>query len=186
MPLIDVNTLKGLEMITQDAHIIGKISDLRFENSTWKIQGFRVKTEKSISKFIKTGFGRSMILVKPHKFIIGEVILLYDELNNAKSYISADIDIFMTFRMISGMKVVSKEDLLIGTVETILLDIKNWSVVSMKIKLDRRAYELLGIKKGFFRSKTISGILMTNIEEISDVIRLSLNIRAIKNQIIID
>lgn len=186
MPLMDINSLRDLEMITQDAYILGKVVDLRFDNLTWKIQGFCVKSGKGISKFIKTGLGRSIILVKPCSCTIREVVLLSDVLNNVKSFISADIDMFMTFKMINGMKVISKENIHIGTVETISLDLKKWSVVSLKIKLNRIAYEFLGIKKGFFGSKTASGILMTDIGKISDVIKLTLDIKAIKNQIIID
>ena len=53
MPLTEFDKLKGLQVITQDAYILGEIQDVRFEDLTWNIQGFKIKSGNSVSKLIR-------------------------------------------------------------------------------------------------------------------------------------
>ena len=84
-----------------------------------------------------------------------------------------------------GMKVMSKENFLIGTIDSIQVDLDNWAVVSMKVKLDKVAYAPLEIKKGLL-SKKVSGLMMTDVAEIGENIQLSLDILTIKAQVTVD
>ena len=77
------------------------------------------------------------------------------------------------------------ENVIIGTIDSIQMDLDNWNLVSMKVKLDKTAYAPLDIKKGLL-GKKVSGLLMTDIAEITDVIRLNLSILEVKSQVIID
>ena len=83
------------------------------------------------------------------------------------------------------MKVMSSENVLIGIVDSVQMDMDNWDLVSFKVKLDKGAYAPLEIKKGLL-GKKVSGLLMTDISEISDVIKLSLNLAEVKSQVIVD
>lgn len=78
MALVDYESVKGLEVITQDAYILGEVLDVRFEDLTWNIQGFKVKSESRISKMISVGSGKSMLLLQPGKYEIRDVVLLSD------------------------------------------------------------------------------------------------------------
>ena len=185
MALVDYESVKGLEVITQDAYILGEVLDVRFEDLTWNIQGFKVKSESRISKMISVGSGKSMLLLQPGKYEIRDVVLLSDTIDVARARITADNNNYKSISSTLGMKVMSEENVLIGTVDSILIDLENWTVVSMKVKLDKGAYAPLDIKKGLL-SKKVSGLLMTDIAEMTDVIKLNLGLIAIKSQIIID
>ena len=185
MALVDYDSVKGLDVITQDALILGEIVDIRFEDLTWNIQGFKVKSESKVSKMISVGSGKSMILVQPGKYVFGDVVLLPDTIDGARANITVDNNNFKTVSALVGMKVLTYENVLIGTVDSVQVDLESWTVVSMKVKVDKNAYAPLEIKKGLL-SKKVSGLLMTDIAEISDVIKLNLALSAVKGQIIVD
>lgn len=185
MALVDYDSVKGLDVITQDALILGEIVDIRFEDLTWNIQGFKVKSESKVSKMISVGSGKSMILVQPGKYVFGDVVLLPDTIDGARASITVDNNNFKTVSALVGMKVLTYENVLIGTVDSVQVDLESWTVVSMKVKVDKNAYAPLEIKKGLL-SKKVSGLLMTDIAEISDVIKLNLALSAVKGQIIVD
>jgi len=184
MALTEYESLRGLEVITQDARILGMIMDVRFEDLTWNIQGFKVKSDSKVSKIINVS-GKSMILLQPGKYIFGDVVLMSDTIESAKTKVTADNENFRTISTLIGKRVLSQENVAIGTVESVQVDLESWTVVSMKIKLDKAAYEPLEVKKGLF-AKRVSGLLMTHIADIGEDIKLNLNIFGIKSQIVIE
>ena len=185
MAIVDFDSVKGLDIITQDAYILGEILDIRFEDLTWNIQGFKVKSESKVSKMINVGSGKSMLLVHPGKYVINDVVLLPDTIDGLGVKVSADSNDFKSVSSLLGMKVLSKENFLIGTVDSIMVDLDNWNVVSMKVKLDKVAYAPLDIKKGLL-SKKVSGLMMTDVADIGDSINLALDILTIKAQVTVD
>ncbi len=185
MATVDFDNVKGLDVVGQDACILGEILDIRYEDLTWNIQGFKVKSEKSVSKKINVGSGKSMLLLQPGRYIFGDIVLMPDTIEESRTRISADTNDYKSVQSTIGMKVMSEENVLIGTVDSIDVDLESWTVVSFKVKLDKGAYAPLEIKKGLF-GKTVSGLLMTDIADISDVIKLSLQLSAIKSQVIVD
>ena len=185
MALTEYDSVKGLEIITQDANIVGRVLDVRFEDLTWNIQGFKVKTESKISKMINVS-GKSIVLLQPGKYVIGDVILMPETIDSLKLKVIADNEGFKSVSVLVGKRVLSQENVIIGFVDSVQIDLENWTVVSMKVKLDKSAYQPLEIKKGLF-GKKVSGLLMTHIEEITaEDIKLNLNIFGIKSQIVIE
>ena len=184
MALEDYDSVKGLDVITQDAYILGEILDIRFEDLTWNIQGFKVKSESRISKMINVS-GKSMLLLHPGKYVFRDVVLMPDTLEGARTRITADNNDYKSVSSIIGMKVMSEENVLIGTIDSIQIDLENWTVVSMKVKLNKEAYAPLEIKKGLL-AKKVSGLLMTDIAEITDAVKLNLDLFTIKSQINVD
>ena len=185
MATVDFDNVKGLDVVGQDACILGEILDIRFEDLTWNIQGFKVKSEKSVSKKINVGSGKSMLLLQPGRYVFGDVVLMPDTIEESRTRISADTNDYNSVQSTIGMKVMSEENVLIGTVDSIDVDLESWTVVSFKVKLDKGAYAPLEIKKGLL-GKRVSGLLMTDIADITDVIKLSLQLSAIKSQVIVD
>ena len=185
MALVDFEFVKNLDVVTQDAYILGEVLDIRYEDLTWNIQGLKVKSESRISKMINVGSGKSMILLQPGKYAVADVVLLPDPIDSARLKITADSNNYKSVDSTIGMKVHSSENVLVGTVDSIQVDLDNWTVVSMKVKVDKAAYAPLNIKKGLF-GKKVSGLNMTDIAEITDVIRLNLDISAVGRQVIVD
>ena len=185
MALMDFDKVKGLEVIGQDACILGEVLDIRYEDLTWNIQGLKVKTEKAVSKKINVGSGKSMVLVQPGKYTFGDVVLLPETIEDFRTRITVDTNDYKSVADTIDMKVMSEENVLIGTVDSIEVDLDSWAVVSFKVKLDKGAYAPLEIKKGLL-AKKVSGLNMTDIAEISDTIKLGLNLFGIKSQVIVD
>ena len=90
MAIVDFDSVKGLDIITQDAYILGEILDIRFEDLTWNIQGFKVKSESKVSKMINVGSGKSMVLLHPGKYVINDVVLLPDTIDTLGMKVTAD------------------------------------------------------------------------------------------------
>ena len=185
MALVDYDSVKGLEVITQDAYILGEVLDVRFEDLTWNIQGFKIKSESKISKMINVGSGKSMILLQPGKYAIQDVVVVPDNINEVRTRITTDNNNYKSLSDTIGMKVMSSENVLIGTVDSVQVDLDNWAVVSFKVKLDKGAYAPLEIKKGLL-GKKVSGLLMSDISEMGDDIKLNLNLFGIKGQVVVD
>ena len=185
MAMFEFENLKNLDVITQDAYILGEILDVRYEDLTWNIQGLKVKSQSKVSKMINVGSGKSMLLLQPGKYAINDVLVLPDVLDGVRNRVTADNNNFKSVADTLGMKVMSSENVLIGTVDSVQMDLDNWNVVSFKVKLDKGAYAPLEIKKGLL-GKKVSGLLMTDISEIADTIKLSLNLAEVKSQVIVD
>ncbi len=183
--MFEFEDLKNLDVITQDAYILGEILDVRYEDLTWNIQGLKVKSQSKVSKMINVGSGKSMLLLQPGKYAINDVLVLPDVLDGVRNRVTADNNNYKSVADTLGMKVMSSENVLIGTVDSVQMDLDNWNVVSFKVKLDKGAYAPLEIKKGLL-GKRVSGLLMTDISEIADTIKLSLNLAEVKSQVIVD
>ena len=185
MAMYEYDDLKNLDVITQDAYILGEILDVRYEDLTWNIKGLKVKSQSKVSKMINVGSGKSMLLLQPGKYAINDVLVLPDAIDGVMMRVTADNNNFKSLADTLGMKVMSSENVLIGYVDSIQMDLESWKLISMKVKLDKNAYAPLDIKKGLL-GKKVSGLLMTDISEVSDVIKLSLNITEVKSQVIVD
>lgn len=182
MALINLDGIKGMKVITQDAFDVGEVMDIRYNPSTWEVLGLKVKSTKSVSGMLNTGSGKSMILVKPDDYAVNDVILFKDELENAKSRISADSDNLASVSFIDDKKVMTADNVYLGTVENILIDMSGWKIQSVSIKLDKNACPLLGVKKGLF-AKIGSGMRVENISSVTDNIFLAINVDHVKDEL---
>ncbi|MFA7622690.1 MAG: hypothetical protein WCX76_02920, partial [Candidatus Methanomethylophilaceae archaeon] len=118
-------------------------------------------------------------------YAINDVILFRDTLEDSRDRISADNDNISSLSFLLGKKVVSSDGLLVGTVSDVLLEMERWSVQSVRVKLDKGAYEPLGLKKGIF-SKTASGILVTHISAVTDNMSLYLTTSDLADHLTLD
>jgi len=185
MALKTLDSIIGLHIISQDAFDVGEIEDLRYDPTTWDIIGFKVKSNKYVASMLNAGSGKSMILIKPDHYVVNDVILFQDTLEDARSRISADNANIPSLSYISGKKIITSDNILLGSVEEIQFDSDKWSIVSMKVKLDKVACPLLGLKKGLF-SKMAYGLLVRNIVSVSENVNLHLTMEELKDELAFD
>lgn len=186
MASMDFSEFKGMQVITQDAYILGEVNDVACDGS-WNIEGIKVTTSKTMSKMLNTGSGKSIVLLETGDYAINDVMLLPTDLNSARPSITVDKDDKQSLLLMLGSKVMTSDGLLVGNVEKIIIDNENWTAVSMKIKMDKGAYVPLNIKKGLIGSKVLSGILMTDIAAVTiNDITLNLDTEGVKGQVIVD
>ncbi|MBE6524990.1 MAG: hypothetical protein IJF47_01670 [Candidatus Methanomethylophilaceae archaeon] len=185
MTIVTMDSLSDIEMISQDAYRLGTIQDIRYDSTQWNIEGFKVKSNKGASILLGAGSSRSMLIIKPYKFVLNDVLLLPDDAAEVKNYSKADTDSIPALSSLLGKRIITSDGITLGFIENILIDLDNWFVHSFRVKLDKSAYEALSLKKGLF-SKTISGILTTSVSAVSDNIMLRVSANTLKDMITLD
>ena len=73
-----------------------------------------------------------------------------------------------------------------GVVDAVMVDLDGWSLNSLKVKLDKTAYDRLGIKKGLLFAKTVSGLMVSLIETVTENIMLNVTADELKDIVILD
>lgn len=185
MALLDVSLLVKMEVITMDAHILGEIQDLRYDPVSWEVKGFKIKSSKSAASVLRAGSSRSMLFLETGDYAVNDVVLVDSTLDALRSSVSADSDASPPLSYLKGKKVVSSDGILLGVLEDTVVDVERWTIPTFKLKLDKGAYEHLGIKRGLF-SKTVSGIPASDISSVSEIITLYPAAAELKSSIVIE
>jgi len=178
-------TLTGLEIISSDAYKIGDLVDIRYDTK-WKVIGLTTKTDKNLAKKIDSiGSGRSLIRIEPKKFIINDVILMAESTSEIGPMITVDSENAESLSHLTGKKVVSEEGIILGTVYDVNVDTDLWTVPTISVKLEKIAFEPLGLKKGLF-SKTVISIRTEYIESTGELISLNQKIEDMREEIVVE
>ncbi len=178
--IIDYSSLIGkIDVISQDAYRVGRIEGARYDPQDYSIKGLVVKCEKDVSNIIGAGSSKSRVLMRPESFEIRDVLLLGDTVEDAKSYVQPDVDALSSVDNLISMQVYTSDNLALGTVKAVHLDLGGWYVHSFTIKLDKEAHAPLGLKK-LLIAKEISGIMVDHISTVSEKIVLTLTMEEVK------
>ena len=180
-----LDSLKKMQIISSDAYNVGEVVDIRYDPANWNVVGIRAKTEKSAAKMIAAGSGKSLIQIKPRDYVINDVMLMREHLSDLRNIVEQDTDNFPTLSFMEDKKVSSSEGLTLGVIQNVNIDISLWNVPSISVRLDKAAYDMLGLKKGLL-AKTVIVIHTEYIQTASDVVTLNQNITDLRNEIIIE
>jgi sporulation protein YlmC with PRC-barrel domain len=185
MATMTFTSLSGLQIISSDAYRIGDLADIRY-NVKWKVVGLTTRTDKSLAKMIPSiGSGRSLIRIEPKKFIINDVILMKENTSELGPMITADTDNAESLSFLGGKKVVSSEGVILGTVYDVNVDTDLWTVPAISVKLDKIAFEPLGLKKGLF-SKTVISIRTEYVASAGEMVTLNQGVRELREEIVVE
>jgi hypothetical protein len=185
MSMATLDSLKKMQIISSDAYNVGEVVDIRYDPANWNVVGIRAKTEKSAAKMIAAGSGKSLIQIKPRDYVINDVMLMREHLSDLRNIVEQDTDNFPTLSFMEDKKVSSSEGLTLGVIQNVNIDISLWNVPSISVRLDKAAYDMLGLKKGLL-AKTVIVIHTEYIQTASDVVTLNQNITDLRNEIIIE
>lgn len=186
MTTVDYASLiDGIDVIGQDAYRIGRVEGVCYDPSDWKIIGLVVKCDKRISELIGAGSSKSRIMMKPDSFVLNDVLLLADDVEGMKSYVSQYNESYSAAGNLLGKPVTTGDDKPLGTVKAVKLNLDDWFVQSFVVKLDKEAYAPLNLKKGLF-SKDISGITTDHVDVTSENIRLKLTMEQVRDVAVLD
>lgn len=179
MTVADANGYTGMNVVSGDAYIVGDIVDMRYDPVTWVLEGLKVRCTKTTSNLIGAGTGKSMILLGPAELIVNDVVLLPENLEDAKPYIRADTDALSSVAYLYGRKVVSSDGMILGTMESVMVDLDSWTIHSFKLKVDKAACQVLGIKKGIF-AKTVTGLVTANVSTVTENVNLNITAEQVR------
>lgn len=180
-----LESMKDMDIISSDAFKVGEIVDVRYDPATWNVHSIKAKTEKSMAKTLSVGSGRSFISVAPGDYIMNDVMIMPESVSELDSVISVDKENVPALTFFERKKVVSKEGVTIGIVENVNVDTDMWTVLSVSVKLDKAAFDPLGLKKGLL-SKTVIVIRSEYIEAASEMITLNQSVTDMKDEIVIE
>lgn len=185
MPLKDFGSFLKLQVVTSDAYILGEIHDMRYDPISWSIKGFKVKSSKNAASVLSAGYGKSMLFLPVGDYTVNDVILVDSPLESLRGVVSADNDVLPAISFLRGKKVVSSDGVIMGTLEDMVLEEERWIVPTFRMKVDKGANEILGMKRSIF-SKTVSGIPSTDIASVAEVITLYPKASELQSSIILD
>ncbi|MCL2712023.1 MAG: PRC-barrel domain-containing protein [Methanomassiliicoccaceae archaeon] len=179
---IPLGSLKDKKMISSDAYEVGEIIDIRYDPFERNVVGLRIRTKRS--EMLAAGSRKTTLLILPENFILNDVLLLNRPIEALKDAVSPDNDNIASLSSLISSKVVTKDNQLVGTVTTVMINIDTWKVSSLVIRLDKGAIEAMKMKKGFF-SKINAEIGTEMILSSSDMIHLNGNMDDIRERMTI-
>ena len=178
--IIDYASLVNkIDVISQDAYLVGRIEGVRYDPHDNTITGLVVKCEKDVSALIGAGSAKSRILLKPDSFELRDVLLLNTTVEEEKPNVKPDNDADSLVENLLSKQVYTSDGKLLGSIKAVHLDLGGWYVHSFTIKLDKEAHPALGLKKLLF-AKEISGIMVDHVSTISDNVNLTLSMEEVK------
>jgi len=146
--MITLESLVGVQMISADAYDIGEITDVRYDPFEWNILGLKIKSKRSDK--LAAGTGKGNFLIRPDKFVMNDVMLLSQPVDRLKDSVVPDNPNISSLSVLMSSKVVTKDNLLVGTITTAMIDAETWKVKSVIVRLDKTAIEAMKMKKGLF------------------------------------
>ncbi|MCL1983968.1 MAG: hypothetical protein FWG58_01055 [Methanomassiliicoccaceae archaeon] len=180
---VPLEAFKDIQVISSDAYEVGEVVDIRYDPFEWNVAGLRIRSKRSSNK-LAAGFGKANVMILPEKFVMNDVMLLSQTIERLKDSLVPDNDNIASLSPLINAKVVTKDNMLVGSVVTIMIDTDNWKVMSMVIRLDKQAIEAMGLKKGFF-AKINAEIPTDIILSSAEMIHLSEQIDGVKERMTI-
>ncbi|MDR0791230.1 MAG: hypothetical protein LBE47_01685 [Methanomassiliicoccaceae archaeon] len=178
---IPLESLKDLQMISSDAYIVGDIMDVRYDPLEWNVVGLKVKSSKRPSGKLAVGSGKAVFLVRPNGFVLNDVMLLNQAVGDLKDLIVPDNNNISSLSTMVSAKVVTRDNILVGVVTTVMIDPDSWKVLSIVVRLDKTAIDAMKMKKGLFEKINVE-IRSNMIQQAVDMIHLDEHIDGVKEK----
>jgi len=176
---IPLESLKDILMISSDAYEVGEVTDVRYDPFEWDVVGLKVKSKKASSK-LSAGLGKTTVLILPEKFVLNDVILLSQPIEKIKDSIVPDNNNIASLSSLVSSKVVTRDNALVGTITTIMIDTVEWKVLSIVVRLDKSAIDAMKMKKGLF-SKINVEISVDQILSSAEMVHLKEQMDGVRN-----
>ncbi len=190
MYIIQSEDLKNMQVITADARILGTIADVKYDHKSWNVSHFRVNLAKGLEREMATGKSRGHFakLLIPIDSVdrASEVVLLACNMGCIKDVVIPDSDNIPLLSSIVGKKVVTSENVNIGNVETLTIDLdEHWLVTGMKVRVEKTMVETLGLKKSLFGKSPAINIKTLDVSVVGDMAFMSRTLDELKKEVAI-
>lgn len=181
---VGMDSIKGLSIVTRDAYILGEVVDARYDPRTWEVAGLVVRSSRTASGMLNAGAGRSMILLKPGRLAVMDVMLSDMDFGALSGSVAADSGALPAVSALAGMRLRTSDGFLLGTAERAMIDTAEWTVQSLEVKLDKGAMAELGLKRGLL-SKAAASLPVADVASVGDAILLSPTVAELKEDMAI-
>ena len=174
--IVHLGSLKNVKVISSDAFEVGELDDVRYDPFDWNVVGLKVISKKPSFKI----GGGTAVMILPERPILNDVMLLSQPIEKIRSLSVPDNNNISVLSSMMSVKVVTKDNELVGTVRDIMIDTEHWTVVSIVVRLDRHAMEMMDLKK-WPLSKINVEIRKDIILSTTDMVHLSENISGVRD-----
>jgi len=181
--IVPLVSLKDVQIISSDAFEVGKLNDVRYDPFDWNVIGLKVISKRSSIK-LAAGLGRSVVLILPEKFILNDVMLLNQPMERLRDSAVPDNSNISSLLSMVHAKVVTRDNISVGTVQDVMIDTLDWKVTSIIVRLEREAMDAMGLKK-WLLSKINVEIGTRLILSTTDMIHLNEQMEGVKNNMTI-
>ncbi len=188
MYIIQSEDLNNMQVITADARILGTIADVRYDHKNWNVSHFRVNLAKGLEREMATGKFRGHFakLLIPIDSVdrASEVVLLTCNTGCVKDVVIPDSDNIPLLSSLIGKKVVTSENVNVGKVETLTIDLdENWLVTGMKVRVDKTMVDSLGLKKSLFGRPPAINVKTLDVNVVGDMAFMSRTLEELKKEV---
>ncbi|MDI3541833.1 MAG: hypothetical protein PWQ62_747 [Candidatus Methanomethylophilaceae archaeon] len=187
MSSIAFENLKGMQVISFDARLLGTVLDVGYDQSSWRGTHMRIALSKGIEKELAVGKGRhSAKTLIPVSAIANlyDVVLVDHEISYMKDIISPDTNSSPLLSSLIGKKVLSSDNLSVGTIIDVLIDpADNWSVPNLSVVVDKETVEPLGLKKSLLGRLPVIPVNTLNIKMVGDMVFLAISLEELKGSV---
>ena len=176
---VNLESLNGVPMITSDAFELGVITDIRYDPFDWTVKGLKVRSNRS-SK-LSAGIGKSVFLILPDDFVLNDVMIIDRPIDKMKDSVVPDNANIPSIMSLLNAKVITRDNALVGTVTTAMINTDSWKVSSLVVRLDKTAIEAMKMKKGLF-SKISVEISTDLILSSADMVHLDEHMEGVREK----
>ncbi|MDY0293537.1 MAG: hypothetical protein RBQ77_03055 [Candidatus Methanomethylophilaceae archaeon] len=173
----------GMEVATMDAFLMGSVFDLRYNTKDWKVAGLMVRGSKRVMSEAPSSASGSAILLKPGRFVMNDICIVPDRMDRAIREITWDNGLLPHASTLMGMRVETKDAVLLGAVAAVEIDVDSWKIRSFRVKMEKDAMKTLGIR-GLF-SKTASGVLTDFVSAVTDRVVLRRTLDGLRGDLVL-
>lgn len=180
------DSLKEIDVISDDAYVVGSITDVNYSSETWDVHSLFVRGVKGLGDIL----GASALRKLQFSLVIGDYalndVLLVPEVRDQLQRVlaSGENDCEKVGTLI-GKTVLSLDEIPMGTIEDVSIDTDAWKINSFKVKLDKNVAGALDIKLGLL-NKTASGLLTNHVESVTKTVNLAYRVEELRGYFTLD
>lgn len=177
--------IKGKDVISADAVIIGTVDSITVDTDTWKVLAIKVSVRKGNEAALnvkKKALGLQRVHVAtPQVSSVTDTVTLAVKMDQVKEVLLEEKKVPLNADKMLNKKVVAQDGTRVGYLSDVHFDrSKNWEVTKIEVKLDKTAKNTLFIKGGAKPSAEIT-LLTKDVKSVGDMVMLRLDMEGIKD-----
>lgn len=183
--MLEMEDIIGLEVVSEDARVVGIVEGVGLDVEEWKIPLLRVALKKGVEDTVRVKkplFSSAKLHIRTSGVeSISDTVTLKVKMSDVRSISVEEGTVFMTAADIIGKMVICRKGRDIGFAhDVIFIPEKDWSVPQIEVKLDKYVLGDLKLKKSLLSSPIIR-IQTSDIKTVGDIIMLKIDHEELKD-----
>jgi sporulation protein YlmC with PRC-barrel domain len=177
--------IRGKDVISADAVIIGTVDSITVDTEMWKVLAIKVIVRKGNEAALnvkKKALGAQRVHVAtPQVSSVTDTVTLAVKMAQVQEVLLDEKKVPLNADKMLNKKVVAQDGTMVGYLDDVQFDRnKNWEVTKIEVKLDKASKKTLFTKGGAKPSAEIV-LLTKDVKSVGDMVMLRLDMDGIKN-----